>query len=108
MTLLSTAAVAVLTVVLTVIAFPPYGVPEFAYVCLAPGVFWAYRRPSFKRYAWTMLGANAVAWTIILGWLHHVSWLGLGLLGPVVGVWVGSWYLAAWWLMPRLLGRGAL
>ena len=108
MTLLSTAAVAVLTVVLTVIAFPPYGVPEFAYVCLAPGVFWAYRRPAFKRYAWTMLGANAVAWTIILGWLHHVSWLGLGLLGPVVGVWVGSWYLAAWWLMPRLLGRGAL
>ena len=46
MTLLSTAAVAVLTVVLTVIAFPPYGVPEFAYVCLAPGVFWAYRRPA--------------------------------------------------------------
>ena len=31
------------------------------------------------------VGSSSVAWTIILGWLHHVSWLGLGLLGPVVG-----------------------
>lgn len=105
---LSAAAVFLLTVVLTVIAFPPYGVPEFAYTCLAPGVFWAYRRPAFRLYAWTMLVANALAWSLILGWLHHVSWFGPTLLGPVVGLWVGSWYLAAWWLMPRLLGRGAV
>jgi apolipoprotein N-acyltransferase len=44
----------------------------------------------------------------MLGWLHHVTWVGLFLLGPLVGVWVGSWFLAAWWLMPRLPGRGTL
>ena len=101
-------AVFALTVLLTVISFPPFNVPEFAYAFAAPGAFWAYRRPNFRLFAGTLLGANAVAWTIILGWLHHVTWAGLLLLGPVVGVWIGSWYLAAWWVMPRLLGRGTL
>lgn len=101
-------AVFVATVVLTVISFPPYSVPEFAYALAIPGVLWAYRKPSFRVYAGVMLTAQAVAWTVILGWLHHVTWLGLLLLGPFIGAWVGSWYLAAWWLMPRLIGRPAL
>jgi apolipoprotein N-acyltransferase len=93
------------TVVLTVASFPPFHTPEFAYAMLAPAIFWAYRRPQFKLFAWTMLAAQAVAWTILLGWIHHVTWFGLLLLGPVVGSWVGVWYLAAWWTMPRILGR---
>jgi apolipoprotein N-acyltransferase len=93
------------TVVLTVASFPPFHTPEFAYAMLAPAIFWAYRRPQFKLFAWTMLAAQAVAWTILLGWIHHVTWFGLLLLGPVVGGWVGVWYLAAWWTMPRILGR---
>lgn len=101
-------AVFAATVLLTVISFPPYNVPEFAYAFAAPAIFWAYRRPAFRLYATTVLGANAVAWIIVLGWLHHVTWVGLLLLGSLVGVWVGVWYLAAWWVMPRLLGRGAL
>ncbi|MBI5382943.1 MAG: apolipoprotein N-acyltransferase [Opitutae bacterium] len=105
---LTALAVFIATVVLTVVSFPPYQVPEFAYALAAPAVFWAYRRPAFKLYAGTVLGACAVAWTIVLGWLHHVTWAGLFLLGPFVGVWVGVWFLAAWWLMPRLLGRGAM
>ena len=94
-----------LTALLAVLSFPPFKMPEFAYAMLVPGVFWAYLRPRFKLYAWTMLGAQALAWTIILGWLHHVTWLGLLLLGPVVGAWIGCWYLAVWWTMPRLVGR---
>jgi len=101
-------AVFAATVLLTVISFPPFNVPEFAYAFASPAVFWAYRRPPFKLFAWTVLGACAVAWTIMLGWLHHVTWVGLFLLGPLAGVWVGSWFLAAWWLMPRLPGRGTL
>ena len=100
--------VAVLTVVLAVLSFPPFKAPEFAYAMLVPGVFWAYSRPRLKLFAWTMFAAQAVAWTILLGWLHHVTWAGLLLLGPFVGAWVGSWYLAAWWTMPRLLGRPTL
>jgi apolipoprotein N-acyltransferase len=98
-------AVFVCTVVLSVLAFPPCKVPEFAYAMLVPGILWAYRRPRLKVFVWTMFAAQAVAWTILLGWLHHVTWLGLFLLGPFTGAWVGSWYLAAWWAMPRIVGR---
>ena len=97
-----------LTVFLAVVSFPPFKIPEAAYAMLVPGIYWAYTRPRFKFYAWTMLAAQAVAWTIILGWLHNVTWLGLVLLGPIVGAWIGVWYLAAWWTMPRMLGRPTL
>lgn len=99
------AVVFVLTAGMTVLAFPPARTPEFAYTMLVPGVFWAYRRPSFKLYAATLLASQVVAWTILLGWLHHVTWLGLFLLGPFVGLWVGSWFLAVRWAMPRMIGQ---
>lgn len=102
------AVVFVLTVGLAVVAFPPSKTPEFAYAMLVPGIYWAYTRPRLKLYAWTLGAAQAVAWTILLGWLHNVTWLGLLLLGPFVGLWVGTWYLAVWWTMPRMLGRPTL
>jgi apolipoprotein N-acyltransferase len=100
-------SVGALTVVMTVISFPPGHGPEFAYAFAVPAVFWAYRRPTFRWYAGTMLVAQAVAWTTLLWWLHHVTWVGLFLLGPIIGVWVGVWYLAVWWAAPRMLGRPA-
>jgi apolipoprotein N-acyltransferase len=103
--LLIAGAVFVLTVVLTVICFPPRTSPEFAYVFAAPAVFWAYTRPRLRLYAWTLFAAQAVSWTILLSWLRHVTWGGWLLLGPFVGAWVGVWYLAAWWAMPRIAGR---
>jgi apolipoprotein N-acyltransferase len=101
-------AVFVCTVVLTVMAFPPYHAPEFAYAMLVPAIFWAYRSPSLKLFAWTLFAAQAVAWTILLGWIHHVTLGGLLLLGPFVGAWVGVWYLAAWWVLPRMLRQATL
>ncbi|HRE79915.1 MAG TPA: hypothetical protein PLN52_02645 [Opitutaceae bacterium] len=98
-------AVFISTVFLTVVSFAPFGNSEAAYVFAVPALFWAYRSPAWKPFSWVVLGASAVAWTLVLSWLHHVSWLGLFLLGPVIGIWVGSWFLAARWLMPRLLGR---
>jgi len=102
---LGTVAVFVATVGLTAVAFPPFTLSVAAYAFAVPGIFWAYRQPSWRLYAWIMLGASALAWTLILSWLHHVSWVGLFLLGPLVGAWVGSWFLAVRWVMPRLLGR---
>ncbi len=90
------------TVVLTVLSFPPYQTPEFAYAFAAPAIFWAYLRPSFRLYAGTMFVAQAVAWWIMLGWLHNVTWGGIVILGPLVGAWVGVWYLAVWWAIPRI------
>jgi apolipoprotein N-acyltransferase len=98
----------VFTVVLTVMAFPPSPTPEFACALAIPGAFWAYTRPRLKVFAWTMFAAQAVAWTILLGWLHNVTWGGLLLLGPFVGAWIGVWFLAAWWTLPRMVGRPVL
>ncbi len=101
-------AVFVLTVGLTVTAFPPINKGEAAYVLALPAALWAYRRPSFRIFAWTVLGAQAVAWTFLLGWLHNVTWAGLFLLGPFVGLLIGLWFLAVWWTIPRLKGHHAI
>ncbi len=89
-------------------AFPPFNVGEAAYVFALPAVLWAYKKPSFRLFAWTVLAAQAVAWTSLLGWLHHTSWVGMLLLGPFIGVLIGLWYLAAWWTVPRLQGQQAM
>ncbi len=102
------AGVGALTVLLTVISFPPVDIPEFAYGFAVPAIYWAYRRPSFRLYAGTLGAAQAVAWTALLWWLHPVTWAGLFLIGPFIGAWVGLWYLAVWWAMPRLAGRPVL
>jgi apolipoprotein N-acyltransferase len=102
------ASVFVLTVLLTVLSFPPFDTPAFAYTFAVPAIFWAYRRPSFKLFSRVVLGAQALAWIIILNWIHHINWFGMVLLGAVVGLWIGSWVLAAWWAMPRFIGRGVL
>jgi apolipoprotein N-acyltransferase len=101
-------AVFATTVLLTYVAFPPVSTGEAAYALALPAVLWAYRRPSFKLYAGVVLGAQAVAWTALLGWLHNVTWVGLFLLGPFIGLIVGSWWLAAWWVVRRVAGQGAL
>ncbi|HEU5079779.1 MAG TPA: apolipoprotein N-acyltransferase [Opitutaceae bacterium] len=98
-------SVFLLTVVLTVGSFPPFPAAEFGYAFAAPAIFWAYLQPRFRLYAGTVLLAQAVSWTIVLGWLHHVTWVGLFLLGPFIGVWVGLWYLAVWWAIPRMRGK---
>ncbi len=102
------AAVFVLTVALAVFAFPPFNAPEAAYAMLIPGTYWAYTRPRLKLFVLTLGAAQAVAWTLILGWLHHVTMGGLLLLGPFIGAWVGTWYLGAWWAIPRMLGQPTL
>jgi len=101
-------AVFALTLVLTVSSFPPVNTGEAAYVLVLPAVLWAYRRPAFRAFAISVLGSQVVAWTLLLGWLHHVTWAGLFLLGPFVGLIVGLWFLAAWWVVPRILGHSAL
>jgi len=103
--LLWAVAVFALTLLAGVAMMPPSRYPELAYVFAAPAVFWAYRAPGRRIFLWATLGAQVVAWTITLSWLRHVTWAGLLLLGPVIGLWVGSWFVAVRWTMPRLIGR---
>jgi apolipoprotein N-acyltransferase len=100
-------AVFALTVVMTIAAFPPLDTGEAGYGMLAAGILWAYLRPALRPFAWALLGAQVVAWTVLLGWLHHVTWAGLFLLGPFVGLMTGLWFLAVWWVIPRLAGHPA-
>ena len=95
--------VLVATTVLTISSFPPYKTSEFAYAFAAPAVLWAYRRPSFKLFVSVIAIAQICAWVTLVFWLHHVTWVGLFLLGSLVGLWVGVWYLAVWWAMPRVI-----
>lgn len=99
------AAVFVLTTAGAVGMMPPSRYPELAYVFAAPAVFWAYRAPSWKRFLGVTIGGQMLAWTLTLGWLSNVTWAGLLLLGPFIGAWVGSWFAAVRWTMPRLVGR---
>jgi apolipoprotein N-acyltransferase len=95
----------VLTIILTYVAFPPVNVGEAGYVMLVPAVLWAYRRPQLKPFLLAALGGQVVAWTLLLSWVSNVSWLGLFLLGPFIGLLVGLWFVAAWWWIPRLRGH---
>jgi len=101
-------AVFALTVVLTVMSFPAFRMAPFAYGFAAPAIFWAMTRPTFKKFAWVMLGAQAASWIIILSWLHHVTWIGMFLLGAFVGVWIGVWHLALWWTARHIHGKPLL
>jgi apolipoprotein N-acyltransferase len=103
-----TLAVFGLTALLAFVTFPPVNTGDAAYALAVPALLWAYRRPTFRIYAWTVLGAHVLAWTLLFGWLHNVSWVGMFLLGPFIGLLVGSWYLAAWWTIPRIAGHQAM
>jgi apolipoprotein N-acyltransferase len=97
-----------LTALLAFVTFPPVNTGDAAYALAVPALLWAYRRPPFRLFAGIVLGAQVLAWTLLFGWLHNVSWAGLFLLGPFIGLLVGSWYLAAWWTIPRIVGHQAL
>jgi apolipoprotein N-acyltransferase len=74
--------------------------------CWCPGSTGRTRGRDFKVYALTLFGAQAVAWTILLGWLHNVTWFGLLLLGPFIGAWVGMFGIwSPGGLLPRVIGQ---
>ena len=98
-------AVFVATLTATVAMMPPSRYPELAYLFAAPAVYWAYRAPCWRWFLGATVGSQLVAWTVVLGWLGNVTWAGLFLLGPFMGAWVGSWFVAVRWTMPRLDGR---
>ncbi len=102
---LSAAAVLISTVLASVLMMPPSRYPELAYLFAAPAVYWAYSSPNWRVFSWTIFCAQAFAWTFTLGWLKNVTWIGLLLLGPFIGAWTGSWFMAVRWTMPRMLGR---
>jgi len=99
------AGVFVLTVVGTVLAFPPFNFAEFAYIALVPALFWAYLRPGWRLYLGTVFAAQTTAWFGLLFWLHHVTWAGLVLVALFLGALTSVWFTAVRWALPQLPGR---
>lgn len=97
-----------LTALLTYVAFPPGDVGEAGFFMLAPAVLWAYRAPAFKLFAGCVLGAQVAAWLGLLAWLHNVTWFGMVVIGGLMGLLNGAWFLAAWWAVPRARGQAVI
>ena len=102
---ITAACVLISTVAASVAMMPPSRYPELAYLFAAPAIYWAYFSPSWRLYVGTIFFAQAIAWTVTLGWLKNVTWMGLLLLGPFIGAWMGSWFTMVRWTMPRMVGR---
>lgn len=80
-----------LTVLLTVVAFPPFELPEAAYLFCLPILFWASTRPSWKSFLYVSFGAGWLSWLCILIWLRHVTWAGLIVLACVLALFFVGW-----------------
>lgn len=90
------------------LAAPPSRMPELAFLCAVPAIWWAGRAPAWKLFGWTMWAAWSVAWLVVLAWLHHVTYVGVGLLALFLGAFTSVWFLAARWIWPRALAGGAV
>lgn len=106
--------VAVLTTVLSVVAFPPLDLPEAAYLWAVPFLTWVYLvNPSWRLTALVAGLAQFAGWLILLRWLRHfpehagvafpglIGGISLILLALVVASFGTVWLLAARWVMPR-------
>ncbi|MGE9292120.1 MAG: hypothetical protein ACQKBW_00780, partial [Puniceicoccales bacterium] len=93
------------TVLLAVIAFPPFDVAEAAYVLAVPLLLWASSRPRWRTYLLGAWGAGVVSWFILLIWLRHMEppmgWVALVILSGIMSGFNLVWYAAARWLFPR-------
>jgi apolipoprotein N-acyltransferase len=99
--------VLVLTPLLAWLSFPSMHAPECALVFAVPALLWAARAPAWKLFSWTMVAAWAVAWFVLLFWLHHVTVVGLVLLAAFLGGFTALWFLAARWALPRVAAAPA-
>ncbi len=100
--------VAVLTVFLTVAAFPPFNFSSTAYIFVAPMLYWACHRPTWKVWLWTNFLSGWLSWCILLIWLRHVTVGGLLLLSAIVALFYLAWSVCVRWLMPCIESANTL
>lgn len=102
-------AVAVLTVLLTVVMFPRGSAPEAAYVFLVPWTLWLfYARPTQKVVFMAAFGVGTLSWVFLLWWLRHypvqvglspvLGYISVVLLSLVLGAFFAAWSLLARWM----------
>lgn len=95
----------VLSTLLYVVAFPLLDGAEAAYLFAVPFLIWAFSRPRLNVFLLTALASSFLAWFILLIWLRHVTWGGTAFLAFYLGIIASLWFLAAGWVVPRLVER---
>lgn len=94
--------VGVLSVVLWVLAIPPFEFAEAAYVAFVPVLLWLYFKPRWRAFWLVAIGTGWIGWFAILIWLRHVTFFGTVGLAGILGALFALWLLSARWLLPRL------
>lgn len=97
--------VAVLTVLLYVVAYPPYGYAEAIYLGLLPFIMWSYARPTLKRYAWVAFSVSWIVWALLIVWLAKVTIIGWIALSLILSFFGTIWLLLLYWLAGTLLAH---
>ncbi len=100
--IIAQAAACVFTTFFSIVAFPPFDVPEAGFALLIPMLVWFRFGPSLRRVAWTSFGIGWIAWFVLIFWLRHVTWFGLIALSAIVALHFMLWSVGAAWLSRRL------
>ncbi len=102
------ALASLLSAVLYVVSFPPFGVAECAYVFAIPLLLWlmAKRRP-WKQVALISLAWGMLSWLALIVWLRHVTYGGYFVVSAIMALYFTTWFLAAGWALPQLRHAGA-
>lgn len=81
------------TLLLYLLAFPPFNIAEAGYVFAVPFLVWSGMYGGERRtFGWVYL-TGVVAWCVLLIWLRHVTWPGTIFLAAILGVF---WTLFLW------------
>jgi len=91
-------------------AFPPFQLPEAAYVFAVAAVLWCIREqpPPWRSYLWVTGSASLVSWLVLLEWLRTltreagpIALLGWFALSAVIALFPFTWFAALRWALPR-------
>ena len=80
---------------LYVAAFPPYTIPEAAFVFAIPLIVAGFFKLSGLRYALFAWVIGTGSWLTLIAWLRHVTIGGWILLSLILGLFFSTWFIAA-------------
>lgn len=100
-------AAAAASSLLYIVSFPPFSMAEGAYVFAVPLLLWLFRSRPLKVAAPVILGWGMFSWLALIVWLRHVTFGGYVLVSAVMAAYFSLWFLAAWWVLPRIRERSS-
>lgn len=97
----ATRAYFLLTGLLHTIAFPPFNLPEAAFVFAVPVFLYTLRRPRWTEFLIVTYSAFLISWLVLLEWLRHVTIGGTIGVAAVMALFPTAWCAMVRWVLPR-------